>query len=885
MKKNRFILVILIFVLIVCQVSSIAYASLDANDVEDFDNNYTKMNQYRMWSVFKGLGMNDNQAVAALACSQCESNYRPEQIEIGINNSHAPLGNTMEDYQKYVELYSSKMDTDASMRTQFTDEVMKLHGLTDEQIEKAKKGELKSAQSNRGYSLSLSTYYINGVGYLGCGLYQYTGEGLRKLFEWSKAHNSRWFQFKNQMAFFIAPVSNKGYKGERLQLWISESKEQTLLECVDSFAKALINGSMPESQLATRRKTAEELYKQFAGKDYDKDYAKQVIAFAGIIQEESAEDAVEDPSKIVDRSIISSYASIAVRYTQNKGFLLDSNDDLKTANEKVFQDYIRYLNGTSTVSQPYSLFELFGEDVHWYRYFGEATVAPNLLDHIWSGIDQDKTDQLVTFDTIFYEPQNYLSCQVYATRPTVLTKDDVNNGNIDPRVSALSNGWFNGVKYVLGSIKLTISKYFVSFCALLLGPTIRNALIDAIDFITSTDLWKVIGDALKVILTIVMVFFIFSFVGKARNYAKGTGSAKDAIGRFIFGVIYLGLFYFALARPEAFTKITLNVVHVIDNMFDETLADAIDDDEVIAVQDKSKAIHAVLWKKSIFGPWVRGQFGGANYDELYTQFAVLEDGQKAMPQSNDNIDSNDGSGRIFYNSVNLTGDVYVPVGGNKLIRNWAAYLYSCGTIYHIDYTLNESIAETIDPDMKPFFPNETLKTTANNININADLFRIIDAQMDISPQYYADGTYSENYTKAKSLQTEFDKQSTNMLLNSAMIIFIFPVVYQKLSSLVLLYIIAFKLLFYTLTELFKEGSGGFKPFFDGIKKAFFNYILASFKICLMITLFYLLIDEGFLKLIVYIICCLVLLSFNLKDVKRNIDSIKTNAKRIKQKIW
>ena len=77
----------------------------------------------------------------------------------------------------------------------------------------------------------------------------------------------------------------------------------------------------------------------------------------------------------------------------------------------------------------------------------------------------------------------------------------------------------------------------------------------------------------------------------------------------------------------------------------------------------------------------------------------------------------------------------------------------------------------------------------------------------------------------------------------------------------------------------------FSPFFDGIKKAFFNYILASFKICLMITLFYLLIDEGFLKLIVYIICCLVLLSFNLKDVKRNIDSIKTNAKRIKQKIW
>ena len=64
-----------------------------------------------------------------------------------------------------------------------------------------------------------------------------------------------------------------------------------------------------------------------------------------------------------------------------------------------------------------------------------------------------------------------------------------------------------------------------------------------------------------------------------------------------------------------------------------------------------------------------------------------------------------------------------------------------------------------------------------------------------------------------------------------------------------------------------------------------SYILASFKICLMITLFYLLIDEGFLKLIVYIICCLVLLSFNLKDVKRNIDSIKTNAKRIKQKIW
>ena len=877
--------VLALFLIVILLASSqTAYAFEDATDISDFSGDYTLQNEYKLWSVFKSLGMNDLQASAALACAKAESNYRAEIIEIGISDgvtgSHAPYGNTEEARDKYLDDYSRNIEN-ADYRTACTDDVMRLHGVSEEDISKAKQGLTSSVPSVYGYNLDVSQYYINGVGYLGCGLYQFTGDGLRKLFAWSKNQNARWFSVDIQIAFFIS----KDYKSVRLLDFIKTTTESDLDTCVEVFAKAMINGAMPSSQLSTRKTMATEIYERYKNKDWDYRYGERIITKSGISNNGQL-GLIEDDTdydKIIDESLIYSKASNVIRYTTNKGYLLLSNDSIEQANKDVFLSYVSDLQGVETSTKRYSLFELFGEDLHWYRYFGEETYAPNLLDHIWSAIDQDKVDQLISFDTIYYKPYNYLSCQTYNTRPTVLQKSDIEKGKIDPRVTVVKNGFFNGIKYVLGCIKLTIAKYFIAFCALLIGPEIRVVALDIIEQIFGTELWSIISVGLQFILGIVMILFLFSFISKARNYAKGTGSAREAWKRFAVGVCCLGIFYFAIAFPTRFTKLTSNVLHIIDNVFDEALADTIENDEVISVNDETQAIHAVLWKKAIFQPWCRGQFGGLNYEELYTQFAELQKGQSAMPQSHDTINASAKEGTIFYNSADLTGDVYVPVGNGTVIRNWAAYLISCGTKYHIDYTVRDKASE-ISIYEEPTFPHSTLMTTAQNVNITADTFRVLDAQMDISPQYYPSGGKAENYTGSRELQFEFDLQSTAMIFNSLLVIFMFPVIFQKIISLLMLYFLTLKLVWFSLTELFKEGSGGLAQFWESYKKNFVNYILASMKICLMITLYYLLVDEGAIKTILYIICCIVILSFKWSDIRQAVSKVKSDVKMIKNKI-
>ena len=53
-------------------------------------------------------------------------------------------------------------------------------------------------------------------------------------------------------------------------------------------------------------------------------------------------------------------------------------------NINVYKGYVNELLGNGNTSPEYCLFELFGENLHWYRYLGEQTYSPNLADHIWS---------------------------------------------------------------------------------------------------------------------------------------------------------------------------------------------------------------------------------------------------------------------------------------------------------------------------------------------------------------------------------------------------------------------------------------------------------------------------------------------------------------------
>lgn len=859
----------------------------DPEDLSDFDGSIVAQNKYKTFCVFKGLGMTDNQAVAALACMQAECSFRSVGVESGtykdlmeqgviLNNTYP--NDTLENRNEYIEKYSKMMDTDPDWRTKMTDEVLKMYGVPESAIEDAHKGNRYSSNG-----LDLSCYYDEkGVGWLGVGMYQWTGGRSKNLYAWSDQTKLRWFEFENQLAFFIAKSAIGGDKGDELQQWIETTKDDTLDKCTETFFHTFINGNDLPNLVSARQTLATQLYPEFFGLQWNYKYAAKVIGLAEL-------EPIELTNEIKDRGIVYSYASAVALYPRNSGMLVnfEENNNIRKRNEEVFKEYV----GVGSTSS-YSLFELYGEDLHWYRYMGEATYTPNLFDHVWSAIDQHKVKQLISFDTIDYDANNYLSCHVYPDRPYVLSKEEVKNGERDPRVTALSLGWFNGFFYVTGSVKMSIAKYFVAIVAYLTGPEIQETIVSMFEKLESTEVWPAIRTLLFIILGMAMLGFIISLVGCAIRYVKGTGSMRETLERFLIGFLCLGFFFSAAYSPAALNGAVSKTVGIVDQLFNSALATSLADDEIIAVQDESLATHAVLWKTAIFYPWCRGQFAETDYPNLYTQYSALGAGQSKMEQSHETIDADDMTGKAFYDSATLTGDVFVFAGGGKEIRNWAAYLYSCGSIYHIDSTLDdEKIADldlaSISADAELSFPHFTLMTTAADPDIPADLFRVIDAQMNISPQYYANGSVNNNYVTAKSLDPHYEWESIVMLFNAALLIFMFPVIYGKLMAFILLLITSFKIIYFTILEIFKPDQG-VKPLFDSIKKSFVDYFTNSLKLCLMITLYGILLNPtlgyGFIGVVLYIVCCFVILGFSWQDVKNGYYSAKNRLRRIKNQI-
>ena len=666
---------------------------------------------------------------------------------------------------------------------------------------------------------------------------------------------------------------------------------------------------------------------------------------------------------INDKGIIQSYASASLYYPQNSGFILDfqtqkdmaadvdENEDLSeyqeqnpdeisdlyVKNQNVYKGLLCELVGEPDTinSQPYSLYELYGDDIHWYRYMGERTYYPSLLDHIWCAVDQKKTDELLedVFETIDYEAPVYLSCQVYRDRPKVLSETEIDNGYRDPRVKLSNVSYFNGYGYVLGSLEMGFAKFVNSTIALLLSDKIISLMTDKITEVETSDTFKeVFIPLIWIVVGFAMIGLILSLVKAGIRYSKGQGSSKEAIERFLIGMVCLGLILVSANAPDRTNQTIYKVVTIVDGFFNASLTKSsiIQNDEVIAVTDKDYIVGAVLWKNGIFNPWCRGQFDDRNYEELYTNYADLTvygdtvykcndcnatfkdtykmdkhlstrqhsgftyggENTSRMTQSFDVADPNDATNTPVYNSTATIGDVYVYVGNNKYIRNWAAYLYSCGSKYHIDTTLDTDAALLLVgkdtpnktdriKEMVIKFPNAN--TCAYNSSLMADTFRVVDAQMDISPQYFPDGSKASNYINAHKLKTHFAGQGFIMMFNSLLLVFFIPIIISKFKNFILLIILPLQCIWFSLLELFKPADK-LKELGDSFKNAFFGYFTACIKQNIMILFYLIFVDKGIFMTVMYILLCITLLGFTYQDAKRFVNNTIHNIERVKNSI-
>lgn len=801
--------------------------SENAENPKDF-NDTQDQNAWKFYSVLRSYGFTHNQAVGVMANVWHESSFVETCVE----------SDSRKDAQAVVGVDRAGVDL-AKGFDRVHNEYAETVGLAD-----------------GGHRAASGDYYV------GIGLCQWTADrGYKLVQSFCKDNHAEWWITETQLTFLITDE----WETKLIKDFLSATDASTSCEeCARKWAQIFEICAGANGPEGNQRASLASQYSSKFPENWDKTYGDKICSGAGLTINHRRDG-------IYDRSMLHEFTAPALVYPWNAGILTSNNTETMEANNtEVWKGYINSLQGKSDNSKTYSLFELYGEDLHWYRYLGESTVAPTIADHIYSGVTQGKKDQLVgeIVARVDYQPADYLSTQVYDGRPRTLTYTEVWQGYVDPRVNLEVWSRWTGYFYVSGSFSLTIAKFIQSFICLLLG---KELLVDAADVLTAvetSDEWQLLIPAINCLMVFAILALIVSLVKNTIKYARGTGGAPPyaVITRFCIAIGCMVLIWTCFYNPAKMNDAIVKALGCVDDIFNASLAKNLADDEVIAVKDKDMSTRAAIWKTCIFEPWCRGQFDGLEYEQLYTNYATLPSATAGrLYQSNQTAEDVEGNVTSpYFNSTQLTGDVYVPVGGGKKIRNWAAYLYSCGSKYHIDSSLNSADdLENLTADT-PNFPNA--KTTAFDSGIYADTFRIVDAQMNISPQYFADGEIINNYTDARVMKNHFLAEGAVVMINALLLLWFVPAIYQKIKNFILIIITCLQCIYYSFIELFKENTG-LKNLGASLKKAVAGYFIADIKIYVMVVLYMNFVDKGFIKMILYCFLCLTVLCLTLNDVK------------------
>lgn len=546
-----------------------------------------------------------------------------------------------------------------------------------------------------------------------------------------------------------------------------------------------------------------------------------------------------------DKSILQELITPSLIMSRNNGFFFDPLGE----NDNRSKDIAKELQ-TSTIEKTktekkYSLYERFGSDIHFYRYMGEATQPIQLFDHIYSAVDQDVIGQL-NIGTLFYESSRYLSNQVYQGRPKVLTRDEIKDGMVDPRVRTLDVSIFNGYSFNASEFNLGVSKFVVGIVTTFLSNEPLKAIKGIVDNFLGLEIWNKTFKPLVMYFSYLgVIFFIISIGFGAFRALKGNDSFNRITKRVIAGLIGIALIFGLSNNPIALNELVYKSATTVDGAFNQLINIRSQGDEVVSSTDGEKATEALLWKTAIFNNWIKGIFR-TDYENLYTHFSdkPIENRMVQSTTSSDVV-SNLKTGEFVYDSVNTVGDVSVPIGQGEYIKNWGAYLYSTQSKYHID----QQVIDGKNTAPSSSFPNAL--TTARNSTINADVFRVIDAQMNISPQIYKDNLKVANYTGSNLLSDDNLVQSYAMLLNSVILFVSFmPMIVKKLMNLLMVFLSIVQMIYFSIVELFKEGEG-FDTAFDSLSGFVLNFILSVFNLFVLTLLYSSLIGKGILPMILY----------------------------------
>ena len=588
-------------------------------------------------------------------------------------------------------------------------------------------------------------------------------------------------------------------------------------------------------------------------------YGKEPFHKVGKIEAYDAKDFV------VKQEVLSPTSNIDI----TNGSTFTTTDEEEEERERLNVEILSStVEGVSTNKKTYSLYNRFGPKIRFIEYFGEATSEVKLFDHVVSMAAQNSLDSITITDAVNYDSGIYLSSKVYDNRPPVSSIEMLSSGMQDERAK-LYNSDTSGKRFAVtkGNLFLNISNSIVSFVNLLLGKEIYTAVKDKLYELTDTSVWEnIVHPIIDIVYILGIIGVVISIALYAYKYLRnGNATIGQLMARCAVSFVAIVIIFGLKSNPKFLIDTSYKIVTITDDLFDESINDVFEGDEVIASDDGNNIREAAIWKTAVFEPWCKGTFG-KKYENLYTQYSdktaaeKLEQSYEEDEKNPKNVDSNG----IFYNSAALTGDVVVDRGNGQQVRNWAALAYSTQSKYHIDETMYINSLSSAEGDI--VFPN-ALKT-ANN-NIYADTFRWIDAKMDISPQYSLEGdTVSEvpNYSGSRQFDTHYIKHGREALLKSALLLFMLPVIIFKLWAFVKLLLLFVTGLVRSFQELFKEGEG-LNNFWREAKDNVVNYFYRSAQLYILIMLYIKFINkDNVLFIFAYIVLSIILTITSPRDI-------------------
>ena len=364
---NKFIIILLLFSLVIGNMSNLASSLMvaqaesvfnytgteDAENLEDFDGDYSAMCLYKIWSMCKSLGMSDEQACAILGCFNHEGGGQPEPVETFYGYST----DDMDELADYIEDHCKPFQENS---TEVTKQALRNYAkkyynsaTLENYINSAQNGNSVSLVYNSdGDTLNATAYFDNGVGFCGVGITGFTGSRCKGLLQFSEDNNCDWWVMETQLTYSIIDTEKGGDSCAAVwKNYITDTAGYSVDECVEYWVEYYVNGNMPSDMRAERKTSANNFYTQLRNKGWDEDYGAMIVSGAGL-RPSSMHDGIND------KGIIQSYANSVLYYPQNTGYLLDDakTEELQQKNVDVYRGFLKHLQGMDDNSTKYSLF-------------------------------------------------------------------------------------------------------------------------------------------------------------------------------------------------------------------------------------------------------------------------------------------------------------------------------------------------------------------------------------------------------------------------------------------------------------------------------------------------------------------------------------------------